>query len=110
MNHVQAENICDARALKREFLRIGNRVQPRAPDQIRRNNIRRELFEETRARANFHGEATGLSKRNEAREKFLIINSPQNGFLVPNTAVPLKLLLSLCIYGHCAFFNCTEFG
>jgi hypothetical protein len=29
--------------------------------------------------------------------------------LVPNAAVPEKLLLSLRIDGHCAFFDCTEF-
>ena len=110
VQHVQAENVGDAGRAERELLRVGDCIKPRAPDEVRRENIRRELLEETRPRANFDRDAAWLPRSKEAREKFILVDAPQNGFLLPNAAMPKKLLLSLRIDSHCVFFDCTEFG
>ena len=110
MQHVQAENVCDAGGLKRELLCIGDGVEPRAPYEVRRDNIWRELLEKTGTCADFDRDTVWFSKGEHAREKFIVVDAPQNGFLRPNAAVPEKLLLGLRIDGHGAFFDCTEFG
>jgi hypothetical protein len=110
MQHIQAENVSDAVRPKRELLCVGNGVEPGTPDKVRRDNVRRELFEKTGTSANFNGSSVLFSKGEQSREKFVVVDAPQNGFLFPNAAVPLKLLLSLRVDGHCAFFDCTEFG
>jgi len=110
MQHIQPEDIGNAVRAKGKLLRVGNRIQPWAPNQIRRHDPRRKLLEEARPRAYLHGNAVLLSSRQHPRKKFFSINAPQNGFLFPNAAVPQKLLLSLRIDGHCVFFDCTEFN
>src|ERR1700689_2655324 len=110
MQHVQTENVCRAARPKRELLSVGNGVEPGAPDKVCRNNVRRELFEKTGASANLNGNSVLFPRGEQSREKFVVVDAPQNGFLFPNAAVPLKLLLSLRIDSHCAFFDCTEFG
>jgi hypothetical protein len=108
MQHIQSENISNAVRAEGKLLRIGNSVEPWAPNQIRRHDPRRILFEKARPRPDFHRNAVRLSSRQHPRKKFFSINAPQNGFLLPNAAMPLKLLLSLRIDGHGAFFDCTE--
>ena len=110
MQHVQAENVRDAVRSKRELLRVGDGVEPGTPDEVCRDNVRRKLFKETWARADFNGNPVWVSRGEQSREKFVVVDSPQNGFLLPNAAVPEKLLVSLRIDGHCVFFDCTEFG
>jgi hypothetical protein len=46
----------------------------------------------------------------QARKEFVVVDTPQRGFLIPNAAVPQKLFLSLRVDGHGWFFDCTEFG
>jgi hypothetical protein len=103
MQHVEPENICDAIRSERELLCVGNSVEPGAPDDVCRENLRRELFEKTGSRANFDGEAVRFSEGEQPHEKFIVVDAPQNGFLRPNAAMPEKMLLSLRIDGHCAF-------
>jgi len=110
MQHIQAENVSDAVRPKRELLCVGNGVEPGTPDKVRRDNVRGELFEKTGTSANLNGNSVLFSKGEQSREKFVVVDAPQNGFLFPNAAVPLKLLLSLRIDVHCGFFDCTEFG
>jgi hypothetical protein len=109
MQHVQTENICNAVRSKRELLRVGDGVEPGAPDEVRRENVWRKLFEKTRASADFNGKSAWFSRGEQSREKFVFVDAPQYGFLFPNAAVPEKLLVSLRIDSHCAFFDCTEF-
>jgi hypothetical protein len=110
MQHVQPENVGDAVRPKGELLRVGNRIEPGAPDKVRRDNVRRGLFEKTGTSANLNGNSVLFSGGEQSREKLVIVDAPQNGFLLPNAAVPEKLLVSLRIDGHCVFFDCTEFG
>src|SRR5580700_7798154 len=110
MHHVQAKNGCDTGGSKGELLCIGDGVEPGTPDEVCRENVWRELFEKTGSGADFDGETVWFSKAEQACEKFIVIDAPQNGFLLPNAAVPAKLLLSLRIDGHSVFFDCTEFG
>src|SRR5277367_4167477 len=109
MQHIQAENVCDAVRAKGEFLRVGDGIEPGTPDEVCRENIWRKLFEETGTRADFNGKSVWVSRGEQAREKFIIVDAPQNGFLLPHAAVPEKLLVSLRVDGHCAFSDCTEF-
>src|SRR5580704_13867144 len=110
MQHVQTENVCDAARAKRKLLRVGDGVEPRTPDEVRRKNLRRGLLEKTGACADFDRDAAWLSKGEQACEEFIVVHVPQDGLLLPNAAVPKKLLLSLRLDGHGAFFDCTEFG
>jgi hypothetical protein len=57
MQHVQAENVRYAVRLKRELLRVGDSVQPRTPDKVCRENVRRKLLKKTWARADFNGKS-----------------------------------------------------
>src|SRR5690242_9973384 len=109
MQHVQAEDIADAVLKKRQLLRISDGVEPRAANQVRRNHFRRKLLEKTWTSADLHGDASRFAMRKQPRKKFLAVYAPQNGLLLPNAAVPQKLLLSLRIHGHGAFLDCTEF-
>jgi hypothetical protein len=95
--------------LKRELLRVGDSVQPRTPDKVCRENVRRKLLKKTWARADFNGKSVWVSRGEQAREKFVVVDAPENGFLFPNAAVPEKLLVSLRVDGHCTFSDCTEF-
>ena len=110
MQHVQTENVCDAARAKRKLLGVGDGVEPRTPDEVSRKNLWRELLEKTGACADFDRDTAWLSKGEQACEEFIVVDVPQNGFLFPNAAVPKKLLLSLRVDGHGAFFDCTEFG
>ena len=110
MQHVQTENVCHAVRAKRELLRVGNGVEPRTPDKIRRDDVWRELFEKTRTGADLNGKSIWFARDEQSREEFVVVDAPQNGFLLPNAAVPKKLLLGLRIDAHFAFFDCTEFG
>src|SRR5580692_10743747 len=103
MKYVQTENIRDTRVAEGKFLRIGNRVQPRAPDQVRRNNVRRKLLKKTGAGADLDRRSARFPEREQPREKLLAVNAPQNGLLLPHAAMPEKLLLSLRIDGHGMF-------
>jgi hypothetical protein len=109
MQHVEPKNICDAIGTKRELLRVGDGIKPRAPDEVGRENVWRELLEKTWPCADFDRDAVWFARRAQARKKFIIVDAPQDGFLLPNTAVPKKLLLSLRIDSHGVFFDCTEF-
>jgi len=110
VQHIQAENVCDTRRAKGELLRVGDGVEPRTPNEIRRDNVRCELLEETGPGADFDGETIRFPKGEQPREKLFVVDAPQNGFLLPNAAVAKKLLLGLRIDAHFAFFDCTEFG
>jgi len=110
MQHIKAENVCDARGAERELLRVGDGVKPRAPDKVCRENVWRELLEKTWTRADFDRGTVWLSRSEQARKKLIIVHAPQNWFLLPNAAVPEKLLLGLRVDGHCAFFDCTYLG
>src|SRR5580704_17249578 len=109
MQHVQAENVCDAFRSKRELLRVGDGIEPGPPDEVCREDVRRKLLKDTWARTDFNGKSVWVSRGEQAREEFVVVDAPQNGFLLPNAAVPEKLLVSLCVDGHCAFPDCTEF-
>jgi len=61
------------------------------------------LFKETGTGADFDGKTAGLAKCEESSEKFVRVDAPQDGLLVPDAAVPEKLLLRLRIDGHCVF-------
>lgn len=110
MQHVQAENVSDTVRSKWKLLRVDNGVEPGTPDKVRRNNIRRELFEKAGASTNFDGNSILFSRGEQPREKFVVVDAPQDGFSLPNLAVSEKLLVSLRVDGHCVFFDCTEFG
>jgi len=110
MQHVQAENVCNAIRPKWKLLRVGDGVEPGTPDEVGRYYVWSELLEKTWTGANFNRRPVGVSRRKQAPEKFRVVNAPQNGFLLPNAAMPEKLLVSLRIDGHGVFFDCTEFG
>lgn len=110
MQHVQTENACNAVRAKWKLLRVGNGIEPGTPDEVRRKNVWRELLEKTGTRADLDGKSACFSRGEQARKKFVIVDAPQNGFLLPNAAMPEKLLVSLRIDGHGVFFDCTEFG
>src|SRR5208282_779652 len=88
MQHVQPENVCDAVRSKRKSLRVCNGVEPGTPDEVRRENVRRELLEKTRAGAYFNRDPVWFARGDQAREKFVVVDAPQNGFLFPNAAMP----------------------
>ena len=88
VKHVQSEHIRNARIAKRKLLRIGDGIEPRAPDQVRRNNVQCDQLKKARASADFNRNAVRLSKRQQTREKLLIVHAPQNGFFFPNAAMP----------------------
>ncbi len=104
MQHVQSENVRDAGVAKRQPLRVGNRVQPRAPHEVSRENIWRELLKKAWTGSDFERKSFWLTERQQTREKFLLVNAPQDGLLLPNAAVPEKLLVSLRIDSHSTFF------
>lgn len=110
VQHIQTENVCDPRSAKGELLRVGDGVEPGTPDEIRRDNVRCELLEETGPAADFDGQTIRSPKGEQPREKLFVVDAPQDGFLFPNAAVPKKLLLGLRIDAHFVFFDCTEFG
>ena len=110
MEHVQSENVRDTGVAKRKLLRVGNRVQPRAPHDVSRENIWRELLKKTRTGSDLERKSPWLTERQQTREKFLLVNAPQDGLLLPNAAVPEKLLVSLRIDSHSTFFYCTGFN
>jgi hypothetical protein len=110
MQHVQSENVRNAIRTKWELLRVGDGVEPGTPDEVRRDNIWRELFEKTGTGADLNGKSIWFARGEQSRKKLVVVHAPQNGFLLPNAAVQEKLLVSLRIGGHCAFFDCTEFG
>jgi|SRR5580692_17896 len=103
MQHVQAENIRDARSSKGKLLRVGDGVEPGTPDEVGRDRVRRELLEKTWTRADFNGNTVWFSKSEQPPEKFLMVDTTQNGFLLPNAAMPEKLFLGLRIDSHCSF-------
>ena len=109
MQHVQAENVGYAARPERKLLCVGDGIEPGAPDEVCRDNVWRELFEKTGTSANFNGNSVLFSESEQSREKLVLVDAPQDGFLLPNPAVPEKLLVSLCVDGHCAFPDCTEF-
>lgn len=110
MKHVQSENVRNAIRTKWELLRVGDSIEPRTPDEVRRDDVWRVLFEKTRTGADFNRKSVLFSSSDEAREKFVVVDAPQNGLCLPNAAVPEKLLVSLRIDSHCVFFDCTEFS
>jgi len=103
VQHIQAENIRDTGSSKRKLLRVGDCVEPRAPYEIRRDNVHRKLLEETGSGPDFNGKTIWFSKGEQSSEKLFVVDAPQDGFMFPNTAVPKKLLLGLRIDGHCVF-------
>src|SRR5580700_10340099 len=103
MQHVQTENVGDAPGAKRKLLGVGDGVEPRTPDEVRRKNLRRELLEKTGACTDFDGDTARFSKGEQACEEFIVVDVAQDGFLFPNAAVLKKLLLSLRVDGHGAF-------
>ena len=109
MQHVQAEDIADAVFSKWEPLRVSDHVEPGATDEVRRKYFWRKLLEKTWTAADLDGDASRFAMRKQPRKKFLAVDAPQNGLLLPNAAVPQKLFLSLRIHGHGAFLDCTEF-
>jgi len=110
MQHVQTENVCDAACAKRKLLGVGDGVEPRTPDEVGRKNPWRGLLEKTGTCADFDRDTARFSKAEQACEEFIVVDVAQDGFLFPNAAVSKKLLLSLRVDGHGAFFDCTEFG
>ena len=90
-------------------LRVGDGVEPGAPHQVGRKTVRRRLLEKTGARSDFERWATRLAVGQQSREEFLVVHAPQYGLPLPNSAVTKKLFVGLCVDGHCAFSDCTEF-
>jgi len=101
MQHVQAENVGYAARPERKLLCVGDGIEPGAPDEVCRDNVWRELFEKTGTSANFNGNSVLFSESEQSREKLVLVDAPQDGFLLPNPAVSEKLLVSLRIDGHC---------
>ena len=103
MQHVEAENVRDAGITERESLRIRDSIEPWAWNEVSGEDIRRELFENTRSCSYFDRNAARPAKGKKTREKLLLVDAPQDGLSLPDAAVPEKLLLSLRVVGHDVF-------
>ena len=100
MEHIEAKYIRDAGAAKREVLRVGNEVEPRAEDQVGRPDIVRETLEKTRAGARFDGNPSGLALAKHASKKLCVIDPAKEGFLFPDAAMAEELFLSMDVEAH----------
>jgi len=70
------------------LLRVGDGVEPGTPDEVRRDNLWHELFEKAGTGADLNGKSIWFARGEQAREKFVVVDAPQNGFLFPNAAMP----------------------
>src|SRR6267154_1774534 len=69
--------------------------QPWAGNQIRGNDLRKKLLEETWAASNFDRDSSRGFGREQARKQFLLVNTAQHRLLFPDAAMLAEILLRL---------------